>query len=88
MINIYFLNFVPNRETDLVPSFRFLPLGELRHITKLKPWPLFDVLTEKYEWDAEVAKSFSDWLMPMLCFDPNERATAEDCLKHPFLEGV
>ncbi|TRY70378.1 hypothetical protein TCAL_02880 [Tigriopus californicus] len=62
--------------------------GELRHITKLKPWPLYEVLTEKYEWDPEVAKGFSDWLMPMLAFDPTQRATAEDCLKHPFLTDV
>ena len=31
-------------------------LGELRHITKLKPWPLYQVLTEKYEWDTQTAK--------------------------------
>ena len=30
--------------------------GELRHITKLKPWPVYDVLTEKYDWDPKVAK--------------------------------
>ena len=33
-----------------------LAAGELRHITKLKPWPLYEVLTEKYEWDAQTAK--------------------------------
>ena len=22
----------------------------------MKPWPLYDVLTEKYEWEPEVAK--------------------------------
>jgi len=66
----------------------FRKTGELRHITKLKPWPLFDVLTEKYEWDPTTAKEFSDWLMPMLAFDPSERATAMDCISHPFLEDV
>ena len=30
--------------------------GDLRHITKLKPWPLYQVLTEKYEWDHLTAK--------------------------------
>merc|ERR1711872_1123570 len=50
--------------------------GELRHITKLKPWGLYDVLTEKYEWDPETAQSFTDWLVPMLAFDTSERATA------------
>jgi serine/threonine protein kinase len=62
--------------------------GELRNITKLKPWPLFDVLTDKYEWDPQVAEEFAQWLVPMLEFDPEKRATAEECLKHPFLEGV
>ena len=46
------------------------------------------MLTEKYEWDTEVAQSFSDWLLPMLAFDPSDRATAEQCLKHPFLADV
>ena len=62
--------------------------GELRHITKLKPWGLFSVLTEKYEWDPEIAQSFADWLLPMLAFDPNDRATAEECLAHPFVVDV
>jgi len=66
----------------------FRKTGELRHITKLKPWPLFDVLTEKYEWDPTTAKEFSDWLMPMLAFDPLERASAMDCISHPFLQDV
>ncbi len=68
------------------PSLISLPTGELRHITKLKPWRLFDVLTEKYEWEPEVAQEFSDWLLPMLAFDPVERATADQCLKHSFLQ--
>jgi len=63
----------------------FRKTGELRHITKLKPWPLYDVLTEKYEWDPAQAKAFSDWLVPMLAFDPAERATAMECIQHPFL---
>jgi len=62
--------------------------GELRHITKLKPWGLYDVLVEKYEWDSELAQAFTDWLVPMLTFDTAERATAEECLLHPFLQDV
>jgi hypothetical protein len=62
--------------------------GELRHITKLKPWGLYDVLVEKYEWDPEVAQSFADWLLPMLQFDTAERATAEECLRHSFLQDA
>ena len=33
--------------------------GELRHITKLKPWPLIEVLTEKYDWDPKLCKVHS-----------------------------
>jgi len=59
--------------------------GELRHITKLKPWGLFNVLTEKYDWNLEVAQQFVDWMLPMLALDPSERATADQALAHPFL---
>merc|ERR1712158_349324 len=52
----------------------FRKTGELRHITKLKPWPLYDVLTEKYEWEPSIAREFADWLLPMLSYDPAERA--------------
>lgn len=59
--------------------------GELRHITKLKPWGLNDVLIEKYEWDEKEAREFSDFLHPMLAFDPEKRATALESLNHPWL---
>ncbi|XP_061178750.1 SRSF protein kinase 3-like isoform X3 [Saccostrea echinata] len=62
--------------------------GELHNIPKLKPWGLFDVLMEKYEWDEEEAKSFTDFLTPMLAFDTAKRATAADCLKHPWLKDA
>lgn len=59
---------------------------ELRHITGLKPWGLYEVLTEKYEWDPEQARGFTAFLKPMLEFDPNRRATAAECLQHPWLQ--
>nr|XP_022295755.1 SRSF protein kinase 1-like isoform X2 [Crassostrea virginica] len=60
--------------------------GELHNIPKLKPWGLLEVLVEKYEWDEEEAQSFTDFLVPMLAFDPSKRATAADCLQHPWLK--
>ncbi|XP_054285675.1 SRSF protein kinase 3-like [Macrosteles quadrilineatus] len=60
--------------------------GELKHITGLKPWDLYDVLTEKYHWDPEEAKAFAAFLRPMLDFDPNRRATAAQCLDHEWLK--
>ncbi|XP_069692909.1 SRSF protein kinase 3-like isoform X2 [Periplaneta americana] len=61
--------------------------GELRHITKLKPWGLLEVLTEKYDWNRADAEAFANFLSPMLAFDPNLRATAAECLEHPWLNS-
>lgn len=60
-------------------------LGDLRHITKLKPWGLQDVLVEKYEWSREEALNFSDFLLPMLDLIPEKRATAAECLRHSWI---
>ncbi|KAM9785581.1 SRSF protein kinase 3 [Neosynchiropus ocellatus] len=59
--------------------------GELRHISNLKPWGLFEVLLEKYEWPLDQAAQFSDFLMTMLEHEPERRATAAQCLSHPWL---
>ncbi|XP_072003300.1 SRSF protein kinase 2 isoform X4 [Engystomops pustulosus] len=61
--------------------------GELRHITKLKPWSLFDVLVEKYGWPHEDAAQFTDFLTPMLEMVPEKRASASECLRHPWLNS-
>ncbi|XP_061418689.1 SRSF protein kinase 2 isoform X2 [Lethenteron reissneri] len=63
----------------------FTKQGDLRHITKLKPWGLFDVLVEKYEWPLEQAAMFTDFLLPMLEVLPEKRASATQCLKHAWL---
>ncbi|XP_063976254.1 SRSF protein kinase 3 [Diachasmimorpha longicaudata] len=64
----------------------FTKKGELKHITGLKPWGLYEVLTEKYEWSPSEAREFAEFLTPMLEFDPITRATAAECLKHPWLQ--
>ncbi|XP_029107848.1 SRSF protein kinase 2-like isoform X3 [Scleropages formosus] len=61
--------------------------GELRHITKLKPWSLFDVLVEKYGWTHEDAGHFTHFLLPMLEMVPEKRASASECLMHPWLNS-
>lgn len=63
----------------------FTKRGELRHISNLKPWGLYEVLTEKYDWSSTDAKAFADFLLPMLAYDPASRAKASDCLRHPWL---
>lgn len=62
-----------------------LSAGDLKHITKLKPWGLLEVLIDKYEWPREEAECFTDFLLPMLELIPEKRATAAECLRHPWL---
>lgn len=62
--------------------------GQLRNISKLKFWPLKDVLMEKYRFAAEDAETISDFLMPMLRLDPQERADAGGMVNHPWLRDT
>lgn len=59
--------------------------GNLKSIPKLKPWSLKCVLTEKYEWSEKEADMYSDFLLPMLEFEPSLRASAGDCVQSPWL---
>ncbi|EFN54568.1 hypothetical protein CHLNCDRAFT_58196 [Chlorella variabilis] len=61
--------------------------GRLRHIHRLNYWSLERVLEEKYKFGREEARSFADFLMPMLNFVPSKRATAGQMLQHPWLRG-
>lgn len=61
--------------------------GELRHIKKLKFWPLERVLTEKYALPEAEAKGLASFLEPMLDFVPEKRAQASAMLSHPWLRG-
>uniref|UniRef100_H3DCD1 non-specific serine/threonine protein kinase n=1 Tax=Tetraodon nigroviridis TaxID=99883 RepID=H3DCD1_TETNG len=63
----------------------FTKKGDLKHITKLKPWGLLEVLIDKYECPREEAECFADFLLPMLELVPEKRATAAECLRHPWL---
>ncbi|XP_064823047.1 LOW QUALITY PROTEIN: SRSF protein kinase 1-like [Oncorhynchus masou masou] len=63
----------------------FTKKGDLRHITKLKPWGLLEVLVEKYEWSKEEAATFSSFLLPMLDLVPEKRATPAECLRHAWI---
>ncbi|KAH9819219.1 kinase-like domain-containing protein [Melampsora americana] len=62
--------------------------GELRHIHKLKNWPLDSVLTDKYCIDKEPAAQLTSFLQPMLNVVPDQRATAKEMLSHSWLKGV
>ena len=59
--------------------------GELRHIRDLEFWKLEDVLAEKYDFSRQDALEIASFLLPMLEYNPRRRATAYDCLRHPWL---
>ncbi|XP_077429471.1 SRSF protein kinase 3-like isoform X2 [Vanacampus margaritifer] len=59
--------------------------GQLRRISKLKPWSLLEILLDKYEWPQDEAAQFSAFLLIMLHLQPEKRATAAQCLKHPWI---
>ena len=50
--------------------------GELRRIQGLNFWPLKKVLVEKYKMNEVEANAFSDFLEPLLDWDPDRRASA------------
>lgn len=62
--------------------------GELRYIKNLRFWALKDVLLEKYRHSPEEASTIASFLLPMLEYMPNKRATARDRLRHPWIRDV
>ncbi|KAH7097924.1 kinase-like protein [Auriculariales sp. MPI-PUGE-AT-0066] len=59
--------------------------GELKHIARLRVWPLVEVLKEKYGMGEAEAKSMAGFLNPMLNLDPRKRTSAAEMLRHPWL---
>ncbi len=62
--------------------------GELKHIKSLKFWPVEDVLAEKYHFSSKDAEEIANFMIPLLEYDVKERATAQDCLRHKWLQDV
>lgn len=63
-------------------------LGELRHINKLRFWPLESVLHDKYLFPKDEADAIAAFLSPMLRLFPDRRAKASDLIHHQWLEGI
>jgi len=63
----------------------FSPRGELLHIRELKYWSPSAVLREKYGRGEAEAAMVQAFLLSTLTFSPSRRATAMDCLHHPWL---
>ncbi|CCK72284.1 serine/threonine protein kinase SKY1 KNAG_0J02030 [Huiozyma naganishii CBS 8797] len=62
--------------------------NKLRNISKLKYWPLKDVLMEKYKFNVADATQISDFLLPMLELDPRKRSDAGRLVNHPWLKDT
>lgn len=100
LIKIYFLSLVDHMAQiiELMGNFPkklalngkysqelFNRKGELRHIHKLRMWPLQDVIHEKYLMPRAEADFLADFLTKMLVLDPAHRSTAQQMAQHPWL---
>jgi hypothetical protein len=62
--------------------------GELRHIHKLRFWPLDDVLKDKYLLSKDEARMIASFLNSMLNLHPDHRSSAAEMLNHPLITGI
>ncbi|KAJ8508017.1 hypothetical protein ONZ45_g9671 [Pleurotus djamor] len=62
--------------------------GELRHINKLRFWPLEAVLHDKYLFPRMEADAITSFVTPMLRLHPDKRAKAHELVHHNWLEGI
>ena len=61
--------------------------GELRHIRRLRFWPINKVLMEKYDFSEQDANDLAEFLVPLLDFVPEKRPTAAQCLSHQWISA-
>ncbi|CAL0299360.1 unnamed protein product [Lupinus luteus] len=61
--------------------------GDLRHIRRLRFWPMNKVFMEKYDFSEQDANDLTDFLVPILDFVPEKRPTAGQCLLHPWMNA-
>jgi serine/threonine protein kinase len=76
-----------SRKSKIGRSF-FNRNGEMIRIKDLKFWKMKDVLMEKYGKEETEAEIFADFLEKCMAFNPDHRATARQCLDHPFLNST
>lgn len=62
--------------------------GELKAIRNLKFWSLEEVLVEKYKWSREDAEEMASFILPMLNWFPERRATPAQMLQHKWVLKV
>uniref|UniRef100_A0A8C5R7Q5 non-specific serine/threonine protein kinase n=1 Tax=Leptobrachium leishanense TaxID=445787 RepID=A0A8C5R7Q5_9ANUR len=61
--------------------------GDLLRIPYLYPCGLYDTLVSKHKWQKNEALMFASFLLPMLDYEPQKRASSEKCLMHPWLQS-
>ncbi|XP_056380625.1 SRSF protein kinase 1-like isoform X2 [Hyla sarda] len=61
--------------------------GDLLRIPYLYPCGLFDNLVNRHKWQKNEALIFASFLLPMLEYYPEKRASAEKCLEHSWLQS-
>ena len=55
--------------------------------TSRRIWSLKNVLIEKYHFKEEDAEQFSNFLVPLLAFNPKKRIKLKDLLLHPWINS-
>ena len=60
--------------------------GKLQRIKEIKSINLKDILINKYYFKENEAQALTDFIMPMLEYYPEKRATARQMLRHPWLK--
>ena len=80
---------IPQQMIDDSPNKKkyFKNNYELKKIPNdhLTHWPLDEILIQKYKFSRELANEIKQLLLPMLDYNENTRATAQQCLNNPWL---
>ena len=59
--------------------------GKLRRIHNIEVTSIKELLTKKYKMKPKEAEALQDFLLPMLEYSPQKRASARQMLQHPWL---
>ena len=64
----------------------FTKEGKMRRVKEIKHISIKDILVKKYHFKEFEAQALSEFLLPMLEFYPERRASARELLRHPWLK--
>ena len=63
----------------------FTKEGKMRRVKEIKHVGIKEILVKKYHFKETEAQALTDFLLPMLEFYPERRASARELLRHPWL---